>query len=452
MGEENVKNLKSEQGAALDSIDLQFKDIDAAYKTKSTWEIIRALVILRTCSYNYFVDNSVKFLGLSQRFLGRSLTDFVVKPTFYGHFVAGDTPESITSTVRKLKSGGVRPMLAVPMEEDVNENIPMDEKYGRNLSAILDCILLSRHVEESRPMMQLKVTALIPADLVAKLTILYNEEKITVEEIAAYMETGALVKNECLDEEELSQLHKGLDRLAQVGKLAVEKKVRVLVDAEYTYLNPGMSLVTLAMMVLYNKQTPWIWNTYQCYLKGALSSIRAELDVTKRHNVCFGAKIVRGAYMEKEKLLALNEQREDPINPSLDATGDMYNAVVNAMLEHIKDVGTKCNIIVASSNEGAVRTTIQRLDQLGIDPGEDSVCFGQLMGMADHVSFSLGSAGFPVYKSMPYGTLEDTIPYLSRRAQENRSVLQGVRKERDLLWRELKKRVRGNTSKSMKAL
>ncbi|XP_016122066.1 probable proline dehydrogenase 2 [Sinocyclocheilus grahami] len=112
------------------------------------------------------------------------------------------------------------------------------------------------------------------------------------------------------------------------------------------------------------------------------------------------------------------------------------------MLNLISEKPDRYMIIVATHNEESVRRAVTRMEELGLHRDGNSVCFGQLMGMCDHVSLTLAQHGFSVYKSVPYGSVDDTLPYLVRRAQENRTVLQGIRKERDLLRQELRHRLK----------
>ncbi|MEQ2175540.1 Hydroxyproline dehydrogenase, partial [Goodea atripinnis] len=222
----------------------------------------------------------------------------------------------------------------------------------------------------------------------------------------------------------------GEDELTGTEAHASVNKVRVLVDAEYTYMNPALTLVTMALMKKFNKDGAWIWNTYQCYLKAAVAE-----------GFCLGVKLVRGAYMDKERKLS---EKEAECKPShyMYYCDNSYNSCLDVMMDAISQKPERNRIIVATHNEESVRRAAKRMEELGIDKDGGSVCFGQLLGMCDHVSLTLANEGYPVYKSVPYGSVDDTLPYLVRRAQENRTVLQGIRKERDLLRQELRYRIR----------
>ncbi|XP_031662640.1 proline dehydrogenase 1, mitochondrial isoform X2 [Oncorhynchus kisutch] len=222
------------------------------------------------------------------------------------------------------------------------------------------------------------------------------------------LETGQLepLLNKFTEEEE-KQMKRMLQRLDVLANHAEEHSVRLMVDAEQTYFQPAISTLTVEMQRIYNRGRPVIFNTYQCYLKEAYDIVTMDVELSRREGWFFGAKLVRGAYMYQERSRAEEIGYEDPINPDYETTNMMYH----------------------------------KMNELGLTPTENKVYFGQLLGMCDQISFPLGQAGFPVYKYVPYGPVNEVIPYLSRRAQENRGFMKGSQRERELLWKELKRRL-----------
>ncbi|XP_070256213.1 proline dehydrogenase 1, mitochondrial [Myotis yumanensis] len=241
-------------------------------------------------------------------------------------------------------------------------------------------------------------------------------------------------------EEEEQQMRRMLQRMDVLAKKATKAGVRLMVDAEQTYFQPAISRLTLEMQRKFNVEKPLIFNTYQCYLRDAYDNVTLDLELARREGWCFGAKLVRGAYMAQERARAAEIGYEDPINPTYEATNAMYHRCLNYVLEELKNNG-KAEVMVASHNEDTVRFTLRRMEELGLHPADRQVYFGQLLGMCDQISFPLGQAGFPVYKYVPYGPVMEVLPYLSRRALENNSVMKGARRERQLLWQELKRRL-----------
>ncbi|XP_072659567.1 proline dehydrogenase 1, mitochondrial isoform X1 [Canis lupus baileyi] len=256
------------------------------------------------------------------------------------------------------------------------------------------------------------------------------------------MQTGQLepLLSRFTEEEEL-QMTRMLQRMDILAKKAAEMGVRLMVDAEQTYFQPAISRLTLEMQRKFNVEKPLIFNTYQCYLKDAYDNVTLDVELARREGWCFGAKLVRGAYMAQERTRAAEIGYEDPINPTYEATNAMYHRCLNYVLEELKH-NSKAKVMVASHNEDTVHFTLRRMEELGLYPADRQVYFGQLLGMCDQISFPLGQAGFPVYKYVPYGPVMDVLPYLSRRALENSSVMKGAWRERQLLWQELKRRIR----------
>ncbi|XP_047197337.1 proline dehydrogenase 1, mitochondrial [Hippoglossus stenolepis] len=240
--------------------------------------------------------------------------------------------------------------------------------------------------------------------------------------------------------EEEAQMKRMLQRMDILAEHALENGVRLMVDAEQTYLQPAISRVTLEMQRIYNRDKPVIFNTYQCYLKEAYDNVSMDVELSRREGWHFAAKLVRGAYMYQERERAEEFGYEDPIHPDYESTNITYHRCLDYVLDEIA-INRNANVMVASHNEDTVKHTIHRMNELGLVPTENKVYFGQLLGMCDQISFPLGQAGFPVYKYVPYGPVSEVMPYLSRRAQENRGFMKGVQKERGLLWKELKRRL-----------
>ncbi|XP_076008439.1 hydroxyproline dehydrogenase [Genypterus blacodes] len=427
------------KGTDVLSATLAFED-PKAFRVKSLGELLRALSVFQFCSFPVLVNNCGKLMSIARTLLGRRGFSLLLRPTVYAQFVAGEDEREISQTMEKMSALGLRPMLAVPIEEDLGESTG-EKRYDENTEAMLECVRMSHSNAWSKdPMMQLKITALLSPELCVTLTKLIAQKPYDLDLVVRAMD-GEQIRFPGLDEKEAVHFHHGLRRLNKIAEASVNK-VRVLVDAEYTYMNPALSLVTMAMMKKFNRDGAWIWNTYQCYLKESRSLLLEALRVSMDEGFCLGVKLVRGAYMDKERKMAEEEGRLDPVHKSWEDTNDSYNGSMNVMLDAISKSEQRHRIIVATHNEESVRQTAKRMAKLGIDIDGRSVCFGQLLGMCDHVSLTLAKEGYSVYKSVPYGSVDNTLPYLVRRAQENRTVLQGIRKERDLLRQELGRRMR----------
>uniref|UniRef100_A0A8C4Q961 Proline dehydrogenase n=1 Tax=Eptatretus burgeri TaxID=7764 RepID=A0A8C4Q961_EPTBU len=448
-------------------------DAENTFRAKTLAEMARTLLVFRACSFQVLVDNSIELTTLSRRLLGPRLFKFIMKATFYGQFVAGPGVKEFSHTMYRLRSLGLQPLLAVPMEEDVQENRAGESWYDGNLEQMKVCVDLSRndsfdsvsmhqtnsnHFGQSvldsaiprneisaRPMMQLKITALMSANLCKRISECLQEpsqaRQLSAQAISHCLQHGDSCNFVCLNKSENEHLAASLTRLDIIAQYAKHHGVRVLVDAEYTYLNPALSLITLALMSKYNCPEPFVWNTYQCYLKSAEKSIMQDIQLSKEMGCGFGVKLVRGAYMDKERQLAQVGGYADPIQPSFEDTNKSYHSALDQLLELTSRHSDSYHMIIATHNEDSVRHAVQRMYDLSIPPASGCISFGQLFGMCDHVSLTLGSKGYLVYKSVPFGTIESVLPYLARRAQENRVVLAGIRREQELLRKAFWKRI-----------
>lgn len=443
---------------------LNFGNHAFAYSHKTSKELLRGLVVLHACAVDMLVNHSYKLLTFGERMLGEKLLGYAVAP-FYNQFVAGDSEEEVAVVSRNLASVGVRLMVAPMLETDVGEGHDLEAMYRKNLDKTLHLIDVSRRysmLEDSRPICQTKMTAHLSADILARVSVAYEAlgEGGHLEAVRAVAEAmreageGRTLsafthplEPLSLSPEDVQEVLDSLPRIYKLGERSVARDVVLAVDAEYTYTNPAINLLTLAMMTLFNAPTPIVWNTYQGYLKAGRENLCHDLRlVGGLEGVGFGAKVVRGAYLERERSRAHELGYPDPVNDTYNDTGLVYDSMVELMLREIKANPRSRSVIVASHNESSVRTAAQKLEKLQLDPQAGNVVFGQVYGMAENISVPLARSGFLVYKSVPYGSVAEVMPYLSRRANENRAVLKGARRERQLLTQELLSRILPNRS------
>ncbi|XP_067344362.1 hydroxyproline dehydrogenase isoform X3 [Channa argus] len=336
---------------------LAFED-PSAFRVKSWGELLRALGIFHFCSFPVLVNNCGKLMSIARTLLGKRGFSLLLRPTVYAQFVAGENEREISQSIEKMSLLGLRPMLAVPIEEDLGESTG-EKRYDDNMEAMLECVRMSHSKAWSKdPMMQLKITALLSPELCVKLTTLTAQRPCDLDLLVRGM-NGEPISFPGLNENEVAHFQCGLKRLNKIAEASVNK-VRVLVDAEYTYMNPALSLVTMAMMKKFNKDGVWIWNTYQCYLKESRSLLLEALRLCKSEDFCLGVKLVRGAYMDKERKLAEKKGRPDPIYQCWEDTNDSYNGSLNVMLEIIAQKPEHYRIIIATHNEESVRRAAKR--------------------------------------------------------------------------------------------
>jgi len=246
-----------------------------------------------------------------------------------------------------------------------------------------------------------------------------------------------------LDDTELELYWNLISRVKKILDEAQRLGVRVMIDAEWIDIQPAIDHIVLHLQRIYNRNDhPLVFQTYQTYLKGMHSNVLQDLQRSWREGWCFGAKVVRGAYMVSEREKAHNRGLPSPVCDNYEATEENFHTVINAILEHKHgQQQTQSEILVASHNQRSIEYTLQRVQDLGID--KSKIHFGQLLGMADHLTFTLGTNGYKAYKYVPYGPIDEVVPYLIRRTQENSTLLgsPGVQEERRMVMRELRRRL-----------
>lgn len=468
------------------TLDLSFEDSKTAFKSKSNFELLRGYLVFQLCGIKFLLDNQKTLLDTSRTVLGKNLFNKLMKNTFYGHFVAGEDQNDIRKNVEVMRKYGVKSILDYSAEEDLEassvkktQNVshisdkrqiyePSEIQSEKNLKIFMDCIDTVENVTQATGLAAIKITSLIRPALLLKYSSLidqmrkYDHEnqdsKINanifkikdllslntkefadrfnnIKEISQYEDKITFTSNE------LGEIKNMFIRLDELAEHALNKKVRMFVDAEQTYFQGAISRVTIELMREFNKDQCTVMNTYQNYLKNAYSELKTDMEQAKSEGYRFGAKLVRGAYMEQERERAIQMGYEDPVNDNYDATTNMYESSFIHCLNEMKANPGRVNIMVASHNEDTVRYAVEKMEEFGIRPNDDAVFFGQLYGMCDYITFYLGGVGYSAFKYVPYGPVEEVLPYLSRRATENgKGVFEKMVKEKRLVKNEIQRR------------
>jgi len=462
------------------SLDLSFEDSKTAFKSKSNFELLRGFLVFQLCSINFLLDNQKMLLDTSRMLLGKNLFNKLMKNTFYGHFVAGEDKDDIRPNVENMRKYGVKSILDYSAEEDLESTDntkqqagiqltnskrplynPAEAQSEKSLKIFMDCIDTVENVTQGTGLAAIKITSLIRPALLLKFSTLIDQVekhqvtadlfnianllKMSDSEFAKnFNEIPELTNlNEKLNftTSELGELRNMFSRVHELATKALDRKVRMFVDAEQTYFQGAIRRVTIELMRQFNRDQCTVMNTYQNYLKNAYSTLKSDMDQANKEGYRFGAKLVRGAYMEQERERADQMGYEDPVNESYDATTVMYEKSFLHCLAEMKKSPGFVNIMVASHNEETVRFAVKKMEEFGIRPNDDAVFFGQLYGMCDFITFYLGGVGYSAFKYVPYGPVEEVLPYLSRRATENgKGVFEKMDKEKRLVKNEIKRR------------
>lgn len=237
-------------------------------------------------------------------------------------------------------------------------------------------------------------------------------------------------------EEEQKEFEDMLGRMDLMCQTASENNAKMYWDSEETWVQEAINDIVDSLMEKYNKERPVVYNTYQMYVHYKLDFLEKSIARAKEKGYFLGAKVVRGAYMEKERETAEKEGRQDPIHKNKAATDKDYDAAIALCIENI-DVASVC---VASHNEESNLLATRLMEEKGLDRNHNHINFSQLFGMGDHISFNLAENGYNATKYLPYGPVKEVIPYLIRRADENSSVDGQMGRELSMLKKEIVRR------------
>lgn len=290
-----------------------------------------------------------------------------------------------------------------------------------------------------------KVFASMDLDGDDKIDYIEWSNSITIEELhnlTSHCRTKGPLARATLTEEERNLLLNLRSRIEHLAKLTVELGVHMMIDAEHTYFQPAIDNIANTLMKRHNIHYPAIFSTYQMYLVDSSQRLKTDMERASKGGYYFAAKLVRGAYMELERNRAKELDIPDPIHPTLQATHDNYNNCMEYVLSKIAE-GEKVEVMFATHNQESIERCIALMHKYKLTP-QHGVYFAQLLGMADHLSYTLGLASYKAYKYVPYGKVREVMPYLSRRAQENSSVLGNVGLEISMARDELLRRLFGS--------
>jgi proline dehydrogenase len=337
----------------------------------------------------------------------------IIRNTIFKQFVGGETLAETIPVSQMLSNYGVDVILDYGVEGKEGE-----ENFDHATQVFIDVI---NHAASQKniPFISIKVTGLASHELLQ-----------TLHE-APRLRSG-------IHDNELEQAawDRVRERMYAICEAAAEKNIGVLVDAEESWIQDPIDRLTMEMMAVFNKQKAVVFNTIQLYRHDRLHFLRISHQIAEEQGFILGLKLVRGAYMEKERALALEKNRQSPIQSSKEATDADYNEAVQFCMDHIHSTA----VIIASHNEQSNLLAAKLLDEMMLPHNHPHVHFSQLYGMSDTITFNLAKEGFNVSKYLPFGPIQDVIPYLMRRAQENTSVSGQTGRELLQLKRELARR------------
>ena len=381
-----------------------FDNTEIAFSLKSDSELERA----------YFLFKMIQNQPMVR--IGTAVTNFALK----AHLPVEGL---IRSTVFDHFCGGVT-------EDDCLPTI--DKMYTKNVHAVLDYSVEGKEDEASFDCALQKILRIID----------FCQEKESIP-YAVFKPTGfgrfglyqKITEGKILNSEEEKEWDRVVARYHTVCKSALEKDVPILIDAEESWMQEAADDLIEDLMEIYNKEKAIVFNTLQMYRHDRLPYLEALYDRAIEKGFHIGMKVVRGAYMEKERERAEEKGYESPICVDKAATDLNYNKAISFMMKH-----PKLALFAGTHNEDSSFLVMELAEKYGIKSDDMRLWFGQLYGMSDHISYNLSIKGYNVAKYVPFGPVRDVMPYLIRRAEENTSVAGQTSRELNLLKTERKRR------------
>jgi proline dehydrogenase len=328
---------------------------------------------------------------------------FIVKPSIFRHFCGGETLEECIKTMDSLKKFNIGTILDYSVE---------GEKSESGFDHVLKETIATIEIAAKRtdiPFAVFKTSGICDVTLLEK----FQSKKI-------------------LSPSEKEALEKGRQRFATICKVASTFGVRLFVDGEETWIQDAIDAWTYEEMENYNQERAIIFNTFQLYRSDMLGNLIRVSEKARSKNFVLGAKLVRGAYMEKEAAFAKKNNLKNPIQPSKEATDWDFDLGLQHCIDHIDFI----HFCAGSHNEVSNLKLAKAIDSLGLQRNDNRIWFAQLFGMSDNISYALASAGFNVAKYVPFGPVLSVMPYLIRRAAENTSVAGQTSRELSLIKKE----------------
>lgn len=384
---------------------LSFDDTSIAFASKSNFQLRKTYLIYLCMDKNWLVKLGTFFIKLFI-FLHFPIKK-LIKTTLFEQFCGGENIEECNSTIKPLYDNKITAIL------DYSVGLVETEKNYEKITLEILKTIDNAQANGSISFAVFKVSSIAPPELLEKVQ---SEIELDMDERAAYERIR--------------------ERMNIICRRAFEKKVCIFVDAEESWIQDTIDTLVYGMMAKYNREFTTVYNTFQMYRKDMLQNLKdAALDANEE-GYLLGVKLVRGAYMEKERQKAHEDNYCEPIFDSKEDTDWHFDAAISYIIEHADTI----SVCIGTHNERSCKHMVALMEKYKISKSNKHFYFAQLLGMSDNISYSLAKAGYNVSKYIPYGPLEDVLPFLFNHANENTSVEDQAHREFALIKRELLRR------------
>lgn len=332
----------------------------------------------------------------------------IIKKTIFQQFCGGETIQECQTTTKKLAAYKVKSILDYSVEGQISE-----KNFETTTLEIIATIQEAKNKADI-PLAVFKVSGVSRFEILEK----FNNPE---------------AKNSAAD---LKSFEDVVARVQRICQAAFDADVPVMIDAEESWVQDAIDRIAAQMMMQFNRDKAIVYNTLQMYRHDRLDFFKRELEIAKKDGYVYAVKLVRGAYMEKERDRAQKMGYPSPINATKKDSDFLYDAALQFACENIEH----CAVVAGTHNEESSMLLTELMSKFNIDKHDQRVYFAQLLGMSDHISFNLSEAGYNVAKYVPYGPVREVLPYLIRRAEENTSAAGQTSRELRLIQQEKQRR------------
>ena len=384
---------------------VSFEDTSIAFSSQSDVRLRKTYWLFALMNRGWLVNLGTFFIKIALRL--HLPIKFLIKNTIFEQFCGGESIHDCERTIGHLHDVHVGTILDYSVEGEDTEK-SFDE-------TTLEVLRTIERASESKdiPFSVFKLTGIASTELLEAVQV-----------------------GDSLNKAQKAEFERVMNRVDMLCRRAHERNVRIFFDAEESWIQDTIDSQAYEMMDRYNHERPVVYNTYQMYRWESFSHLQRDTAEAQAKGYCLGVKLVRGAYLEKERLRAHEEEYQDPIQATKEDTDRDFNQAIDFCLAH-RDTISMC---LGTHNEESCRHCIDRMEQLSIGHDDSHIYFAQLLGMSDNISYNLANAGYNVAKYVPYGPVDTVMPYLFRRAEENKSIAGQSSREFMLVSDELKRR------------
>ena len=385
---------------------VSFDNTEVAFKSKSTKDLKRAYWLFKMVSSSSLVKFGKWATNIAIKL--RLPIDGIIKKTIFKQFCGGVSIKDSLSTSKELAAYNVQTILDYSIEGKTEE-----DDFDATVKEIIQTIEEAKN-NDNIPFAVFKVTGICLFETLEKAN-------------------DGLTQLSTAEKEDYDKL---VGRIDAICAAAYKASVPLFIDAEETWIQETIDSIVMDMSRKYNQEEAIVFNTLQMYRHDRLAYLHREIERAKKENYFIGMKLVRGAYMEKERERAEEKGYPSPIQPTKEATDKDYNEAVKVCIENIDTV----SLCAGSHNEESAKILVELIEKHQIKKDDKRIFFAQLLGMSDHISYNLAHENFNVAKYVPYGPVKEVLPYLIRRAEENTSVAGQTTRELSLIIKERARR------------